>query len=210
MLNKEPSPERARLGFEQAVLSGFKSLEDFGLRPVEREITLVRYESSDVFVNVYHGRTSFELGVEIGLLREPDGDKLNITDIITWAGVAEDEGFGQHVMFQVSSPEGVSEFVPKLARLVCAYGIPFLKGDATAYQQAREMRARVAAGYVKDIGLRGLRRKAEAAWRAKDYAQVVEIYGPIYCELSEVEAKKLAYAEQQVQVLSFSKSPSLH
>jgi hypothetical protein len=37
-------------------------LVDFGLRPVEEKVTLVRYESAGVFLNVYHGRASFELG----------------------------------------------------------------------------------------------------------------------------------------------------
>ena len=86
MLNKEPSPERAKLGFREAVLSSFKFLNDVGFRPVEQEMTLVRYESPEVFVNVYHGRASFELGVEIGRLKEPN-DKLTLYDIVAWAGV---------------------------------------------------------------------------------------------------------------------------
>ena len=72
MLNKEPGPERAQFGFKDAVLSSFKFLGDFGLRRVEEKLTLVRYESSEVLLNVYHGRASYELGVEIGRLKEPD------------------------------------------------------------------------------------------------------------------------------------------
>jgi hypothetical protein len=198
MLNKEPSPERARLGFKEAVLSSFKFLSDLGLHPVEEKLTFVRYESSDVFLNVYHGRASFELGVEIGRLKQPEEEKLTIHDIVAWAGAEKAEGFGQHVMFQVSSPEGVREFVPKLARLVEKYGTPFLKGDANAYRVALEARSRAAADYVKQMNLRDVHRKAEAAWHAKDYGQVVELYGPVRKDLTEVEAKKLAYAEQQV------------
>ena len=48
------------------------------------------------------------------------------------------------------------------------------------------------------MNLKNVRGKAEAAWHAKDYAQVVELYGPVREDLTEVEAKKLAYAEQQV------------
>lgn len=198
MLNKEPGPERARLGFKDTVLASFKFLSDLGLHLVEEKPTFVRYESSDVFVNVYHGRASFELGVEIGRLKQPDEAKLTIYDIVAWAGAEKAEGFGQHVMFQVSSSEGVQEFVSKLALLVKKYGTPFLKGDATAYQAALEARSRAAADYVKQMNLRDVHRKAEAAWQAKDYGQVVELYGPLRKDLTEVEAKKLAYAEQQV------------
>jgi hypothetical protein len=197
MLNREPSAERARLGFEEAVLSSFKFLNDVGMRPVKVEVTFVRYESSEVFVNVYHGRASFEMGVEIGRLHEP-AEKLTLYDIIDWAGANKAEGFGQHVAFQVSSREGVEEFVPKLAQLVQKYGTPFLKAEASAYCAVHEARSRGAVEYEKEVNLRRVRMRAEAAWRAKDYFQIVELYGAVREELTEVEAEKLAYAEKQV------------
>jgi len=198
MPNKEPNPERAKLGFEDAVLSCFKFLIDLGLHPVQEEVTFVRYESTQVFVNVYHGRASFELGVEIGRLKEPDKDKLTSYDIVAWAGAEKAEGFGQNVMFQVSSLEGVRDFVPKLAHLVQKYAVPFIEGDATAYQEALEARSRAGAEYIKQVNLRQMRSKAEVAWHTKDFAQVVELYGPAREDLTEVEAKRLTYAQQQV------------
>lgn len=197
MLNKEPGPERAQLGFKEAVLSNFKFLSDFGLRPVEEKMTLVRYESADVFVNVYHGRASYELGVEIGRVKEPE-KRLHIFSIVRWAAAEKAEGLGQRVMFQVSSRDGVQEFVPKLAALVKKYAIPLLQGDESAYGSALEFQAKQYADEVKEGNLRVLRGKADAAWHAKDYAQVIELYIPIREDLTEVEAKKLAYAEHQV------------
>jgi hypothetical protein len=197
MLNKEPGPERAQLGFKDAVLSNFKFLSDFGLRPVEEKVTLVRYESSRIFVNVYHGRASYELGVEIGKLKEPD-TTLSIFDVVRWAGAEKAEGFGQHVMFQVSSREGVQEFVPKLAALVRKYATPLLRGDQDAHRTALESRAKRYADEVREGNLSVVRSKVDAAWHAKDYARVIELYGPVREDLTEVEAKKLAYAEQQV------------
>lgn len=197
MLNREPGPERAQLGFKDVVLSSFKFLVDFGLRPMEEKVTLVRYESAGVFLNVYHGRASFELGVEIGRLKEPEA-KLSIFDVVRWAGSEKAERFGQHVMFQVSSREGVQEFVPKLATLVKKYAIPFLRGDEDAYRTALESRAKQYADEVREGNLRVVRSKVDAAWQAKDYAQVVELYGPIREDLTKVEAKKLAYAEQHL------------
>jgi hypothetical protein len=197
MLNKEPGPERAHLGFEHAVLTHFRFLSDLGLRPLEKKSTLVRYESSAVFVNVYHGRASYELGVEMGRLKKPDA-KVSIFDAVRLAGAEKTEGFGQHVMFQVGSQEGVREFVPKLAALVKKYAIPLLRGDEDVYRAALELRAKRYANEVKEGGLRAVRGKADAAWHAKDYARVVQLYGPIHGDLTEVEAKKVAYAERQV------------
>lgn len=197
MLNKEPSPERARLGFKDAVLSSFKFLSQFGLRPVQEKVTFVRYESSQAFVNVYHGRASFELGVEVGRLTESD-EKVTLYDIVACAGAEKVEGFGHHVMFQVSSREGVREFVPKLARLLEKYGTSFLKAERDAYRAVSEARSHAAIDYEKQVNLRDVRRRVETAWHAKDYAQVVELYGPVRDDLNEVEAKKLAYAEQRI------------
>jgi hypothetical protein len=196
MLNKEPNPERAKLEFREAVLSSFKFLNNVGFRPVKEEMTFVRYESPDVFVNVYHGRASFELGVEIGRLKAPN-HKLTLHDIIAWAGAEKAEGSGQHVMFQVSSREGIQEFVPKLAALVEKHAAPFLQGDAAAFDSALAIQSERGKKYAKDVNLGQVRRKADAAWQAKDYAQVVDLYGPVRSDLTELEAKKLAYAEQQ-------------
>src|ERR1700745_1748803 len=159
MLNKEPGPERAQLGFKDAVLSNFRFLNDFGLRPIEEKVTLVRYESSEAFVNVYHGRASYELGVEIGRLKEPEA-KVSIFDVVRWAGVEKAEGFGKHVMFQVSSREGVEEFVPKLAALVKKHAIPLLRGDEGTYRSALEFRATQYAHEVKQGNLSVVRGKA--------------------------------------------------
>jgi hypothetical protein len=197
MLNKEPNPERTTLGFREAVLSSFKFLTAAGFCPVEQEMTFVRYESPEVFVNIYHGRASFELGVEIGRLKKPKG-KLTLYDIIAWAGAEKVEGLGQHVAFQVSSREGVQEFVPRLASLIQRHAGPFLRSDDAAFDSAFEIQSERAQEYAKNVNLSDVRQKAEAAWHAKEYAQVVELYGRVRDDLTEVETKKLAYAEQQV------------
>src|SRR5262249_16077605 len=117
MLQVDPNPDRESIGFKEAALSSFRFLSDLGFRTVAVHVTQVRYESHDVFVNVYHGRASFELGVEIGRLKHPD-EKVPLDEMLTFADAKKAEGFDSHVMFQVSSGEGVKEFVPKLARLV--------------------------------------------------------------------------------------------
>jgi len=189
----DPGPGRAELGFKEAVLSGFNFLATYGLRPVYEEITFIRFESAVVFVNVYHGRASFELGVEFGRLNNPD-EKLSLYDVIAWAGAENAEGFGQHVVFQVSNRKGTQEFVPKLARLVQQYAVPFLRGDAGAYQAANELQSRRGDEYVKEVNLNPIRAKAEAAWRSKDYAQVAKLYSSMRQDLSSVEAARLSYA----------------
>ena len=197
MLTKEPGPKRAALEFRETTLSSFRFLEAMGFRPVEEKVTFVRYESSEIFVNVYHGQASYELGLEIGRLDEPQ-TKLYLEDVVAWAGAEKAEGFGQHTMFQVNSQVGVHEFVPKIAALLKKYGLPLLRNDKEAFAAAKALQSSRAKALTKEFNMRGVRTKAEAAWRAKDYAQVVELYDPVRDDLTNVEAKKLAYAEQQV------------
>ena len=207
MLQIDPGPERAKLGFKDSVLANFQFLAEKGFRPVQEEVTLVRYESATVFVNVFHGRASFELGVEIGVLCEPT-EQVTLYDIVAWADALKVEGFGQHVMFQVSSREGVQQFVPKLADLVRRYGEPFLRGGASAYTEVLEARSRAARAYERQVQLDDLRRRVETAWDSKDFAGVVELYGSIGADMTSVEAKRLAYAEKQVRADNTMSSPS--
>lgn len=200
MLNKEPEPGREQLGFKEAVLTSFKFLNDAGLHPVAGEMTLVRYESSVVFVNVYHGRVSFELGVEIGRLREPS-KALTLYDIVAWAGAEKAEGFANHVMFQVSSRKDVQEFAGRLASLIRKYAGPFLRGDDSAFDSAFEVRAERWQREMKQGNLSNIRSRAEAAWQAKNYVQVIKYYSSMHEDLSHVESKRLDYAERQVVIV---------
>ncbi|MGH8590336.1 MAG: hypothetical protein ACREXX_13715, partial [Gammaproteobacteria bacterium] len=59
---------RAELRFVEEAQTAFHFLvEELGFRLVKCEPpTFVRYESNKLFVNVYHGRLSYEIDVEIG------------------------------------------------------------------------------------------------------------------------------------------------
>jgi hypothetical protein len=198
MFRTEPGEDRWQLGFKDAVLSHFKFLSTYGLRPVQEEVTLVRYESDAMFVNVYHGRGSFEIGVEIGRLDRPE--KYGLDYIVSWAGkqVWEAEGFGRGTMFQVSTREGVQNFVPKVAQLVNKYGAPFLSGRSAFYDELQKANERASVAFEREQVLTRLRKDAEAAWTAKEFARVVELLQPVQGDLTEIEAKRLAYAERQI------------
>jgi hypothetical protein len=197
MLHMEPGPGRDKLGFKEAVLDNFSFLSSYGFKVVEENVTFVRFESSAVFVDVYHGRASFEIGVHIGLLGDRNG-YVSLSDIIAWAGAERAEGFGQHVMFQVSTREGVQEFVPKVSELVNKYAAPFLMGKANAYQAAHAIASRRGGEYAKQVNLSPVRARAETAWHSKNYPQVVELYGSMRDDLTKVEAARLIYAERHL------------
>lgn len=200
MFRTEPGRNREQLGFKDAVLASFRFLRKYGLKPVTEDVTLVRYESKEVFVNVYHGRASFEIGVEIGRLDRPE--KYGLGYIVAWAGEAawEAEGFGRRTMFQVSNREGVQKFVPKVAEVVKKYGDRFLTGHAEFYDELQKDNERELAAFERKQLLTHIRKEADAAWKAKDYGRVAELLQPVRDDLTKIEAKRLAYAEKHPAV----------
>jgi len=193
-----PGQNRWQLGFKDAVLSDFEFLSAYGLKPVQEEVTLVRYESDTVFVNVYHGRGSFEIGVEIGRRDRPE--KYALDYVVSWAGKQawETEGFDRGAMFQVSTREGVQTFVPKVAQLVKKYGDPFLSGGAAFYDELEKANERASVAFEREQMLTRIRKEADAAWAAKEFARVTELLQPVQGDLTEIEGKRLAYAEKQI------------
>jgi hypothetical protein len=198
MFRTEPGPDRELLGFKDAVLAGFEFLSSYGLKPKKREATLVRYESKKTFVEVYHGHSSFEIGISVGRRDRPE--RYGLDYVVSWAGKAawEAEGFGRGVMFQVSSREGVDQIVPKVAGLLQKYGEPFLRGDPEFYDTLAKANERASMEYTRRQMIEDTRKDAEYAWAEKNYARVAELYQPLREDLTIIEAKRLAYAEKQV------------
>jgi hypothetical protein len=199
MFGTEPGENRRQFGFDEAVIKSFEFLRSFQLKPAKRSATLVRYESKTVFVNVYHGRASYEIGIEVG--RKSSSVKYGLDYMVALAGPSalEAEGFGRSTMFQVCSREGVQQIVPKVAELLRKYGDSFLRGDIRFYEQLDEANRRASAEYAKRQLLEGVRKNADAAWSAKHFGRVAELYGTMRDELTIIEAKRLAYAEKQTR-----------
>jgi hypothetical protein len=194
----KPSGSRASLGFAEAVISAFKFLlEDFSFRCVRKDVTIVRFESNSVFVNVYHGRISFELNVEIGELaigNEHPENPFTIGEILDL--VNADEAVNYHP-FQVHTVETVQRFVSDLASFVKRYAVPALLGDHGFFQRLSELRTQRSNEYLKNIRLNRTRTEVDAAWHQKNYPRVIELYDSMFHDLTPSEAKRLAYAKKK-------------
>jgi len=134
MLKTEHGPDRSRLGFREAVLANFSFLEDKGLKPVQQDVTFVRYESDGVFVDVYHGRVSFELGVEIGRLAEPTKKYGLLRMAQTLAPKQEVPSGGA-----AREPDLLRRLIGRLAQQTRKYATPFLSGDAELFHRLDEV-----------------------------------------------------------------------
>jgi hypothetical protein len=195
-----PTDNHANLGFIDKVLSSFKFLINvYGFRCVKIEPTLIRYESNYIFINIYHGRSSFELGVEIGKLEKVFGLQENwytIGEIMDLMGVRDTLGF---TIFQASTCDRMQMLVPKLAEYVREYAKSIFEGNLHIFEELRELRHRKSNEYIKEMNLGRIREIAEKAWHEKDYIKMIEIYTSMKDDLTSVESKKLAYAQKRLR-----------
>jgi hypothetical protein len=197
-IEMESGGSRASLGFTEAVMSAFKFLvEEFSFTCVRHDVTFVRFESDSVFVNVYHGRISFELNVEIGELMVGGVLPENPFTIGEILHLVDPEEAANYRPFQVHTLESVKKFVLELARLVKKYAIPALIGERDFFQRVSEVQAKRSNAYLKDLRLNRTRTEVETAWHQKNYPRVIELYDSMYEDLTPAEAKRLAYAKKK-------------
>jgi hypothetical protein len=195
---EDQSSDRVQLGFTTEVLSAFHFLtQDYGFKCVKTDVTFVRYESRSIFANIYHGRRSYELGVEIGKLEKDPNVPENwytIGEIMDFAGVRKDLKF---TFFQSSNKDQIKILLKRLAEFVKNYAGEILNGNIEILNKVQILRQEKSDAYIKEMNLRPIREMADVAWKQKDYVKFVGLYRPVEDDLTPVEAKKLEYARKK-------------
>jgi hypothetical protein len=185
--------DRSVLRFPEEVTDRFSFLETLGFRCVRSEATFVRFESSRAGVNVYHGRRSFELGLEMESASSPT-DAYSFSEILRLVDREQGE---QYRNYATHTAQGVAEGVGKLAELFQRCIAVGILNDKQLFSRLKLQRGELARNYALETQLEQARRKSEAAWRTKDYAAVVEALKPLRAALTATEVGKLEFAEKQ-------------
>ena len=182
-------PDRWRLRFAESVVREFAFLEsEFGFRRTKEETTFVRYESDQVFLNVFHGRGSYEIGIELGELADP-GWLFGLSTLIA-ALAPKYEG---RTEFQASNPQAVENCVAKAARILRANCGAALAGDGEALQRVRQRgrteakKATLRAQFGPTIA------RADEAWNSKDLERAKVLYENAESALDETRSRRLRY-----------------
>jgi hypothetical protein len=175
-------------------------VSEYGFRSVRTEATFVRFESEAVFVNVYHGRASYELGVEIGQPQKVTGlpaeRRFTLYEFVVLNNAEKVSGY---TYYQVSRPELMGEFVNRLADLTKRYCGLALMGGPEIFEKVAQVRSRLSAQLMKEMALEGVRPQVDEAWRAKNFKRVIDLYESIEPHLTEAERKKLTYARRHLK-----------
>lgn len=187
---------RSALGFAACVGKHFAVLEEQGFLRVRNLPTLVRYESRSLFINIYHGRSSYEIGAELGRLGKVE-DERQPYPMSALLGAAGSPAAKSYRDYATHTAEGVNDGVAKLADMFHRYVNRKLLQSTDLFRLLEKQREAWGEDFAREVSLTQARRKLEAAWRAKDYARVVEVLEPLRASLSVVELKKLAYSKKQ-------------
>lgn len=186
-----PGPEREKLRFAESVSQSFRFLvEDYGFKVTEIKSTFVRYEKDDLFVKVFHGRGSYEMGVEIGHRVEHEGqiveEEFQIWEVIKLDHDLKDAGYGSYA---TNDATVIARFAEELAGFVCLYAVPMLEGDSEMFLRLRKEQALEGKKWRENMQAQRLRQQAEEAFKKRDYAATEQAYSEILRELDTIQLK---------------------
>jgi hypothetical protein len=204
MPDGDVSDGRAAFGFPEAVMAHFSFLEGMGYRVVETLDTFVRYERVPLFVNVFHGRQSFELGAEVGRMRpSEDGTCEESFPIRYLASIRGGVAVEQFKPRSATTAEQVFRFVAELGEWLESFGGEVLEGDDATFLALGAAVGEESMRLVDSMRAAELKRRAQDAWRSMHYAAVVLAYDEIESELQSVtlcasEVGRLRYARRQL------------
>ena len=187
--------DRNLLRFPELVQKHFVFLEPHGFHCVRSKTTFVRFESSLLFLNIYHGRSSFEIGLELGRLGK-DEDERQPYPMSALLGVAGVPTAREYRDYAARTPRGVDIGISTLANKFQEYIVSNFQ-NKEFFRLLKKQREIWNNDFAHEVNLRQVRRKLDAAWRTKDYEKVVELLEPLRAELTPVELKKLEYAKKK-------------
>jgi hypothetical protein len=193
---------RDRLGFVDAVRRSFGFLtSDFGFTMITQTPTMVRFEGDRAVVQVFHGRSSYALGVEIGLKTPPQGREVrySLRELVALRKKRGDVNYGE---FQISSAAKLPAFVEQLAELTRLVAVKALEGDREIFERLAEQQHREGRALTDASTAMSLRERAAKAWQNRDFTSVVEVYEALASletvEMKRSETARLEYAKRKL------------
>lgn len=202
---EQDSPKRAELGFADAVVREFAFLVPLGFHVDDRDNLLVSFRAGRRFVVVSHEPHDFGLDVTIGRPNDdpvnPNSDyRISLSEIVEFSGALEVERLPASPVAR--SRDAVGSLVARLAELTRRYAADILAGDDARFTEIKEwVWARDRLASERMFG-EDFRRRANQAWEAKRYSDVVLAYRQFEAEikgqsLRPSERARLEYARRR-------------
>jgi len=147
-----------------------------------------------LFVNIYHGRQSYEIGFEIGRLKPENSEVYCLPTVLK----ALAPNYNGSIFFQASSNPTLKNRILDVANIVLTYCSDVLEGSEAAFKKLEKASEEIA-GEIKQLyTIQPVKERAQEAWQKKDFKEVVRLYQSIEPELGNVEMKRMKYAEKKL------------
>jgi hypothetical protein len=176
-----------RLGFVALVTKHFAFLLRLGCAVVRREDTFVRFESDTVFVNVYHGRSSYQVGLELGRIQE--SEKYSLYEVLS----AVAPGDLQRARCQTTDPDVLGQCLAAIADTVEQNCKTLLAGDPAAFEHLRSVVSPMRQAATIQAQFGAIIDRADRAWDAKDLERAAALYEKAIPGLDETRTRRLQY-----------------
>ena len=190
-MDAENAAARSLLRFADEVKARFAFLEAKGFRCTHADSTLVRFESVELAINIFHGQYSYEISLQIE--NSKGSDSYSFSEILR---VINNERAEQYRDYATHTVLGVAEGVRQLAELFRQCMDAGILSDKGLFFRLKLQRESWIRNYGLETQLELACKRSESAWAEKDFAEVVRVLTPLQEHLSPCHLKKLQYAKR--------------
>ena len=181
---------RDQLKFAESVRRHFAFLRQRGFKEVSAEDTLVRFSNGALNIDVFHGRTSFEIGLEV----ESADERFSLEEIARLSNAsAADECRRSSARTQGAVDSGVAD----VAKTFESHGARALHDFTALLPELQAQREAWLQQFEQEVLARQLRPKAEQAFRERRYPEAAALYQRFSSQLTPAERKKLEVARRR-------------
>lgn len=184
----EATGRQGRLGFIDLALSAFAFLQRIGFKVVDRAPACVVFESPLVFINVYHGHSSYQVGLEIGRL-DSARHKYSLGEVLAALAPSESE----KARCQTTDPRVLERCLSRIAEVVEQTCGPLLAGDPEAFEDLRLRIAPRRRQLTHGAQFGAVLDHADQAWESKDFHRAKELYQQAEIALDGPRRRRLSY-----------------
>ena len=187
--------DRARLGFAETVAAKFGFLaSEYGMT-MAAEPTIVRCAGNGVLVNIWHGRQSYEIGLDIGRVGGTGRNHLfHMVDLL--AAADGHEKAADYHSYAATTKESVEAGLAQMALDLQRCGVTALRGKRSTFEQMSELQRERARRFADKVNGRQVRADAAEAWTLHNFGKVAALLGSIEPLLSAAELGRLEYARK--------------
>ena len=164
-------------------------------------VKFIRFESKDIFVNLYYGPPAYEVEIAFG--------RIGIDDVRGIDGVPVTYSFSMNDLVLLHTCADWKESFPGedritgqimfFSQLMRKCGTACLCGEQVVFEEMSARRNAALLEYQREERMKQMRRELDTAWGQKNYNQVINLLNSSEVMLTKVERKKLEYAEKHTQ-----------